>query len=87
LLVHQLADLSQFVAERSLQRLVMDDRARSRRAAAAVLARFAQRNGLRVFRMGRTRLYLADEFFAALERESRTRMDALLRRARRDGIV
>ena len=84
---HQLADLRGFVAERSLQRLVMDDRARSRRAAAAVLHRFAQRSGLRVFRMGRTRLYLVDEFFDALARDSRTRMDALLHRARRDGIV
>jgi hypothetical protein len=74
-------DLREFVAERVLQRFVLDDRARSRRAAAAVLLRFAQRHKLQIFRLGRTRLYRADDFFRALACESQVRIDRLLRKA------
>ena len=74
-------DLREFVAERVLQRFVLDDRARSRRAAAAVMLRFAQRHKLQIFRLGRTRLYRAADFFAALKCESQSRTERLLRRA------
>ena len=73
-------DLREFVAERVLQRFVLDDRPRSRRAAAAVLLRFAQRHKLQIFRLGRTRLYRIDDFFRALACESRVRTERLLRR-------
>ena len=74
-------DVREFVAERVLQCFVMDDRARSRRAAAAVMSRFAVRHGLQIFRLGRTRLYRISDFFAALERESGIRTERILRRA------
>ena len=74
-------DLREFVAERVLQRFVLDDRPRSRRAAAAVLLRFAQRHKLQIFRLGRTRLYRIDDFFRALACESQVRIDRLVRRA------
>lgn len=74
-------DVREFVVERVLQRFVLDDRPRSRRAAAAVMLRFARRHGLQVFRIGRTRLYRSADFFAALELESQTRTERLLRRA------
>ena len=74
-------DIREFVAEAALRRFVMDDRPRSRRAAAAVLLRFAQRHKLQIFRLGRTRLYRVDDFFRALARESQVRADRILRRA------
>ena len=74
-------DLREFVVEASLRRFVMDDRPRSRRAAAAVMSRFAARHGLQIFRLGRTRLYRAADFFQALATESESRLDRLLRRA------
>jgi len=74
-------DIREFVVEATLRKFVLDDRPRSRRAAAAVMLRFARRHGIRIFRIGRTRLYRAAEFFAALERESELLADRLLRRA------
>jgi hypothetical protein len=73
-------DIREFVPERTLQRFILDDRPRSRRAAAAVMLRFSRRHGLQVFRLGRTRLYRADDFFRALERESGIREERLFRR-------
>ena len=74
-------DIREFVVEAALRKFVMDDRPRSRRAAAAVMARFARRHGLTVFRLGRTRLYRSADFFAALGSESQARAERLLRRA------
>ena len=73
-------DVREFVVEATLRRFVMNDRARSRRAAAAVMSRFAARHGLQIFRLGRTRLYRIDDFFRALACESRVRTERLLRR-------
>ena len=74
-------DLREFVAERVLQRFVLDERPRSRRAAAAVMKRFAERQGLQIYRLGRNRLYRVQEFFEALARESHVRTERILRRA------
>ena len=74
-------DIREFVAESALRRFVLDDRPRSRRAAAAVMLRFAERHQLQVFRLGRTRLYRVDDFFQALATESGARLDRLLRKA------
>ena len=74
-------DIREFVVEAALRKFVMDDRPRSRRAAAAVMLRFAERHQLQVFRLGRTRLYRAADFFQALATESESRLDRLLRRA------
>ena len=70
----------EFVAERVLMQFLLDDRARSRRAAAAVMKRFSERHGLAVFRLGRTRLYRQSDFFQALANESGVRLAQLLRR-------
>jgi hypothetical protein len=72
-------DPREFVSERILQGFVLDDRPRSRRAAAAVLKRFAQRHSLKVYRLGRTRIYRAEDFFRALTKESKAWYDRLLR--------
>jgi hypothetical protein len=72
-------DPREFVSERILQGFVLDDRPRSRRAAAAVLKRFAERHSLQVYRLGRTRIYRAEDFFHALTSESEARHDRLVR--------
>ena len=74
-------DIREFVVEAALRKFIMDDRPRSRRAAAAVMMRFAERHQLQVFRLGRTRLYSAADFFQALATESGARLDRLLRKA------
>ena len=74
-------DPRELVAERLLMRFVLDQRPRSRRAAAAVLKRFAERQGLRIYRLGRNRLYRARDFFEALTRESRVCTEHLRRAA------
>jgi hypothetical protein len=74
-------DLREFVAERLLMRFVLDERTRSRRAAAAVMKRFAERQGVQIYRLGRNRLYLVKDFFEALARESHVRTERLPRRA------
>jgi hypothetical protein len=74
-------DVRDLVAERLLVRLVLDDKPRSRRAAAAVVARFAERNRLQIFRLGRTRLFRMKDVLRALERQSGRRVEGLLRRA------
>lgn len=75
-----LPDLQEFVVEAIVRRFVMDERPRSRRAAAAVMRRFARRHGLQVYRIGRNRLYRARDFFEALDRESGIREERLFRR-------
>jgi hypothetical protein len=82
-----IADIRDFVAEQLLMRFVMDARPRTRRAASAVVQRFAQRHGLRVYRLGRTRLYLRAEPFEALRTEFGAKLDRLLSRARREGLA
>jgi hypothetical protein len=82
-----ITDIRNFVAEQLLMRFVMDARPRTRRAASAVVQRFAQRHGLRVYRLGRTRLYLRAEFFQALRTESGAKLDRFLSRARREGLA
>ena len=74
-------DPREFVAERMLMRFVLDGRPRSRRAAAAVMKRFAERQGVQIYRLGRNRLYRIQDFFEALARESHVRTERLLRRA------
>jgi hypothetical protein len=74
-----LPDLRDFVVEATVRRFILDERPRSRRAAAAVMLRFAKRHRLQVFRIGRMRMYRVEDFFAALERESRVREDRLFR--------
>ena len=74
-------DIREFVVEAALRKFIMDDRPRSRRAAAAVMMRFAERHQLQVFRLGRTRLYSAADFFQALATASGARLDRLLRKA------
>jgi hypothetical protein len=74
-----LPDLREFVVEATVRRVIVDERPRSRRAAAAVMLRFAKRHQLQVFRIGRMRMYRVEEFFAALERESRVREERLFR--------
>lgn len=76
-------DPREFVVESVLRAFVMDSRRRSERAAAAVMARFAKRNGLRIFRIGRNRLYRSSEFFQALSRESNARLDRFAARQQR----
>jgi hypothetical protein len=75
-----LPDLREFVVEAAVRRFVLDERPRTRRAAAAVMLRFAKRHRLQVYRIGRMRMYRVEEFFAALERESRVREERLFRR-------
>ncbi len=74
-----LPDLREFVVEATVRRFVMDERPRSRRAAAAVMERFARRHGLQVYRIGRMRMYRVREFFVALDRESGIREERLFR--------
>ncbi len=81
---HAEFDPREFVVEAVLRRFVMDSRPRSKRAAAAVMLRFAKRNGLRIYRIGRTRLYRSCDFFEALSRESGVRFDRLIRRGQCD---
>lgn len=76
-----LPDLRDFVVEATVRRFILDERPRSRRAAAAVMLRFARRHGLQVYRIGRMRMYRVREFFAALDRESSVREERLFRRA------
>jgi hypothetical protein len=71
---HAEFDPREFVVESVLRAFVMDSRPRTKRAAAAVMLRFAKRNGLRIYRIGRTRLYRSSDFFHALSRESQARL-------------
>jgi hypothetical protein len=66
-------DIRQFIGERMVIELLLAARSPSRRAAQAVVQRFAKRHNLQVLRMGHSRFYMAQEFWPALVEESASR--------------